>query len=158
MTIRIRATAALLACVVVGACSDSEPPRPTDSPASAGSAVPTTAQQALAQGGLKLPTEYSDLTYDIVDVPHNRETYVVTFGASRDVAIDMCSTAGLGGDLPALKLNDDDRAVFGGAANPGDGARYCSSMWPESTSWSRTILVEPGDPALVRIAVARQAR
>ncbi len=158
MTIRIRAAAVLLACVVAGACSDGDIPRPNDSPTSEGSAVPLTPEQALELGGLKLPAEHADLTYDIVDVPQNRETYVVTFHTAREDAIAICSTAGLGGDLPALKLNDDDRAVFGGAANAGDGARYCSSMWPESTSWSRTVLVEPGDPALVRIAVARQAR
>ncbi len=157
---RIRAhavTTILLCCVTLGACGDEDPPQPTEPTPSSDAAAPTTAKAALALGGLELPAEVSDLTFGTVDVPQNRETYVVTFTAPRASAVALCGTAGLGGDLPAVRLSEEDRSVLGEEANP-EGARYCSSMWPESTSWNRTVLVEAGDPALVRIAVGRQSR
>ena len=85
----------------------------------------------------------------------------MTFKAPRSEAIGFYSSGELGGGgghLPALKLSSEEQQILGSDAKPEGDARYCSSQLPSDTAWNRTVLVESGDPALVRFSVARMGR
>ena len=158
MKIANGAVALALACALLTGCNNGgdQPPRNTAS--TGGSDVSAkTAQEALARGGLSLPQGAEKSTLATIDGTPYLKAYLVTFSAPRSAAVDFCSTGDLGGDLPALKLSEEERQLLGANAKP-DGARYCSSQLPSNSAWNRTVLVENGDPALVRVSVARMGR
>ena len=158
MKILTGAVALALACALLTGCNNGgeEPTRNTTS--TGGSDVPAkTAQEALTLGGLSLPKGAEKSTLATVDGTPYLKAYLVTFSAPRSTAIDFCSTGDLGGDLPALKLSEEERQLLGANAKPED-ARYCASQLPSDSAWNRTVLVENGDPALVRVSVARMGR
>lgn len=154
---------ATLACLLLAGCSagnDGPTKRPTNTTTSTGASDVSakTAKEALAFGGLTLPRGAGDETFATLDDTPYLEAYLVTFKVPRSEAIGFCSSGELGGDLPALKLSSEEQQLLVSDAKPEGNARHCSSQLPSDTAWNRTVLVETGNPALVRVSVARMGR
>lgn len=148
-----------LTCLLLAGCNNGgEEPTPNTASTGGSDVSAKTAKEALTLGGLSLPQGAEKSTLATIDGTPYLKAYLVTFTAPRSTAVDFCSTGDLGGDLPALKLSEGERQLLGANAKPGGDARYCSSQLPSDAAWSRTVLIESGDPALVRVSVARMGR
>ncbi|WP_156969851.1 hypothetical protein [Knoellia subterranea] len=174
MTTTLRRTLACLAIApllaLAGCGGDDATPRegtvtsePTNSSSASASTTPTgpvTPEDALALGGLQLPSNANDATAERVDVAAMQwlEAYRVTFTAPRSNALQICQQAGLTGDVPSSGLTNADRELLGPAVEHVKGMRKCAGLWPDDTAWQRLAVVLPGDPTTVHVAVARMGR
>lgn len=120
---------------------------------------PPSAPDVLAMAGLSLPANTSDVTAERVDASAMQwlEVYRVSFTAPRSNALQICQSGGMG-DLPSTGLTQSDAELLGPAASHVEGMRTCSSTWPENSAWDRLIVIAPGDPATVHVAVSKMGR
>ncbi|MBR7742901.1 hypothetical protein KC207_06300 [Phycicoccus sp. BSK3Z-2] len=129
-------------------------PTPEESPAEQ-----MTAEQALQRAGLALPQGSGGAEVEVLEprAPTVEEAYRVTFVLDRPAALEFCASGGLGGDLPAVGLTDDERQVLGDLT-VAEGSRLCGSQWPDDPSWQRTVLIDPDDPTTVHVGIERWSR
>lgn len=147
---RIRWSLALATMFALAGCgTEPAPPAPDR---------PETAAEALRLGLLELPPSATQLSLDYVDDSAWEELYRVSFVAPAADAKALCQTSGLGGDLPTTKLTTQEAEALGPKAEVGVGSRICGSVAPGATQWNRTVLISPGDPATVWVAIARMGR
>ena len=116
---------------------------------SAGAAFPTDVPART----VALPDDWS-LTRPDSDGP---VWYRVSFTAPRSNALQTCQTGGMG-DLPSTGLTAADEELLGPSVTHVDGMRTCSSTWPENSAWDRLVVIAPGDPATVHVAISKMGR
>ena len=129
------------------------------SSASSASPGPASAPEVLALGGLALPDNTSDVTAEQVDASAMQwlEVYRVSFTAPRSNALQICQSGGMG-DLPSVGILDTDQELLGPDVAYVEGMRSCASTWPENSAWRRLVVITPGDPATVHVAVSKMGR
>lgn len=129
------------------------------STSSSASPGPVSAPDVLALGGLALPANTSDVTAEQVDASAMQwlEVYRARFTAPRSNALQICQSGGMG-DLPSVGILDTDQELLGPDVAYVEGMRTCASTWPENSAWRRLIVITPGDPATVHVAVSKMGR
>ena len=169
MTVRrVLASMMVLPLLAMTGCGDDDatPRETTMTGASAGSTSsspattgPLSASDVLALGGLALPANTSGVTAEQVDASAMQwlEVYRVSFTAPRSNALQTCQTGGMG-DLPSTGLTAADEELLGPSVTHVDGMRTCSSTWPENSAWDRLVVIAPGDPATVHVAISKMGR
>jgi len=163
---RALASLVLLPLLALTGCGDDDAtPRetPMTSPSGGASASsspgPVSAPDALALGGLALPANTSDVTAEQVDASAMQwlEVYRVSFTAPRSNALQICQSGGMG-DLPSVGILATDQELLGADVEYVEGMRTCASTWPENSAWRRLVVITPGDPATVHVAVSKMGR
>lgn len=120
---------------------------------------PSTPEEALALGGLELPTDAMDPTVETIDRENYEQSYRVTFTAPRDSSVALCQSIGnYFGNGVYLADDSDHMSALGEGAINTDESASCSAQWTEDFSWSREALIEPGDPAMTRVVISKMGR
>ena len=165
---RVLASLLVLPLLAMTGCGDDDAtPRGTTMTSSSGGAStsspappgPLSAPEVLALGGLALPANTSGVTAEQVDASAMQwlEVYRVSFSAPRSNALQICQSGGMG-DLPSTGLTAADEELLGPSVTHVDGMRTCSSTWPENSAWDRLVVIAPGDPATVHVAISKMGR
>lgn len=142
----------------------SEPSNASATPSATGSSTPSVGpmdpSQALAKGGLSLPSNTSGVKAERIDVTSMQwlDGYRVSFSAPRSNALQICQQSGLTGDIPSTRLTEADQELLGTDVQHVDGMRKCSGLWPDNSAWQRVAVISPGDPATVHVAIAQMGR